>query len=138
MVPVTSPLATVSAGAMQGAGPGWLQAVGALAAVLALLLVSLRLLSRWHRPAGRDEAALVAVWPLGPRREIQLVRLRDEVHYVYRHESGLVVLSRQPWDSYRAATTQAPADSGPLQRLWRAVSGRADSDRHAVETPPVA
>lgn len=137
MVPVTPPLAAASVGVLQSTGPAWWQAVGALAVVLALLLVSLRLLSRWHRPAGRDEAALVAVWSLGPRREIQLVRLRDEVHYIYRHEGGLVVLSRQPWDSYRAATALAPDDAGPLQRLLRTITGRADSDRHAAEPPPL-
>ena len=137
MVPVTSPLAAASVGVLQGAGPSWWQAVGALAAVLALLLISMRLLSRWHRPAGRNEAALITVWPLGPRREIQLVRLRDEVHYIYRHEGGLVVLSRQPWDSYRAATALAADDAGPLQRFLRTITGRADSDRHAAEPPPV-
>lgn len=136
MQPVTLLLATIGSETLQNTGPSWWQAVGALVAVLALLLICLRLLSRWQRPPGRDEAALVAVWPLGPRREIQIVRLRDEVHYVYRHEGGLVVLDRESWDRYRTAKVTARPASGPWQRLLHTVSGRPDTAGHSCATPP--
>ena len=56
----------------------------AVLAVLALLVVFLKLLGRINRRMGGEEAGLEKVWPLGPRREIQVLRLGDEVHYIYR------------------------------------------------------
>jgi hypothetical protein len=103
---------------------GWWRAAGGLALVFGLLLVCLRLLRRWPRPRGAEAARLEAIWPLGPRREIHLVRLGDEIHYVYRNEQGLVLLRHEPWVDYRAAHAAKPVDSPRpawlklLRSLW--------------------
>jgi hypothetical protein len=129
---MTVPFAAVSGTALQSGGPSWWQVAGALAAVLALLFLTLRLLSRWHRTTAHDQAALLTVWPLGPRREIQIIRLYDEVHFVYRHEGGLVVLRREPWESYRTGVEASPDRNAPFQRLLRAVTGRGQRDDFAA------
>ena len=126
---VTLPLATAARLGLDGSGAlVWWQVVGALAAVLALLLVCLRLLGRLQiGPRSRD-AALVAVWPLGPRREIQLLRLGDQLHYIYRHESALVLLRQQSWAEYQ---DQLPSQPEP-QRWLGAIRDRLQPEQHAA------
>jgi hypothetical protein len=80
----------------------WWQAVGGTVAVFALLMVFLRLLGRWQRPPNRGNAALLDTWVLGPRREIQILRLHNEVHYIYRHEAALVLLQKEDLASFQA------------------------------------
>ncbi len=123
-----------------GAGFSWWQTLGGMAVVFALLLVCLKLLGRLHGSGGRAEAAVVTVWSLGPKREIQVVRLRDEVHYIYRHESGLVVLEHESYDEFRAAFPDAsrPAQQ-PLSQLTdklsRLLGGARSQDRAAAVAP---
>jgi len=77
-----------------GSGSGfniW-QSMGGLAVVFGLLLLCLKLLGRFNRQRSGGQAALLTVWPLGPKREIQILRLEDEVHYIYKHEGSLVLL----------------------------------------------
>ena len=88
MVPVTSPLAAASVGVLQGAGPSWWQAVGALAAVLALLLLSMRLLSRWHRPAGRKTLQGTAIRESGRPAGNPSSRVRPAVWMVTAAANG--------------------------------------------------
>ena len=106
------PLATAASTTWQAGDFSWWQAVGGTLAVFSLLLLCLRLLGRLHRPTAHRNAALLEVWNLGPRREIQIVRLRDQVHYIYRHESALVLLDRQEYNRYRDAQ---PSRSAPSQ-----------------------
>lgn len=84
---------------LSGGSPWW-QTIGGLLLVLGLLFVSLRLLGRFNRSRGGGQAAVLKVWPLGPRREIQVLRLFDTVHYVYRHDNGMVLLERQTLEAY--------------------------------------
>ena len=78
----------------EGASVSWWQSLGGLMAVLALLVVFLKLLGRVNRRMSGDQASVVKVWPLGPRREIQVLRLGEEVHFIYRHDGAMVLLRR--------------------------------------------
>lgn len=100
---MTAPhLATAFAsGPGMGSGFSWWQSLGGLIAVLALLVVFLKLLGRINRRMAGEEASLEKVWPLGPRREIQVLRLGDEVHYIYRHDGAMVLLRRQSLAEFR-------------------------------------
>lgn len=90
-----------------GGGSPWWQTIGGLLLVLGLLFLSLRLLGRFNRRRAGGQAAVLKVWPLGPRREIQVLRLFDTVHYVYRHDNGLVLLERQSLEAYEGGAEQA-------------------------------
>ncbi len=96
-----------------GMGSSWWQTIGGLLVVFGLLMLSLKLLGKFNRNRTRGNAALLAVWPLGPKREIQVLKLLDTVHYIYRHEGGLVELEQQPLAQYQAALREAAAtDAG--------------------------
>lgn len=105
------------AAALYGGGGGfsWWQAAGAMLVVLALLAVVLRLLARFQRPSGRGLAAVARVVPLGPRRELEVVRLRGRAHFVYRREGALVLLGDEPWEQYEAAESAEP----PREPAWK-------------------
>ncbi len=127
--------AAAGAAAYADAGFGWWRAVGGTLVVFALLVLFLRFLARWQGTGPRRLAGVVAVLPLGPRREIEVVRLRDRVHYVYRREGSLVALGEEPFaDWERAAADDAqlavPAAAGGwLARLRGAARGGRPSDR---------
>jgi hypothetical protein len=108
--------AAVMPGLDAGAGVSWWQTVGGLAAVFALLIVFLKFLGRFQKGARHERATLLAVWSLGPRREIQVLRLGDEVHYIYRHDGAMVLLrqeSHAAWLASGATTPAAPAGALP-------------------------
>lgn len=90
-------------------GMSWWQTLGGLVVVFGLLIVSLKLLGRWNRRTGGAESTLLTVWHLGPKREIQVLRLRDEVHYVYRHDGSMVVLRTEPLVDFERSKTAAAA-----------------------------
>ncbi|MFO7653889.1 MAG: flagellar biosynthetic protein FliO [Candidatus Krumholzibacteriia bacterium] len=102
-----------AAALLDTAGGGWWRAMAGMAVVFGLLVICLRLLRRWPGARGSGAARVEAIWPLGPRREIHVVRLGDEIHYVYRNEQGLALLRREPWEAYRAAR---PVETGPTGR----------------------
>lgn len=79
------------------------QALGGMAVVFGLLLLFLKLLGKLNRKGGTADTAVVAVWPLGPKREIQVLRLGDMVHYIYRHEGSMVVLKEESHDEFMVA-----------------------------------
>jgi flagellar biogenesis protein FliO len=124
-----------------GGGPAWWQTVGGMLVVFGLLVVCLRLLARFNRRGGAGQASLLAVWHLGPRREIQVLRLADEVHYVYRHDGAMVLLKQESWAEWQrsrpAAETAKTPETGagprmslPLAALPAALRARmADSGR---------
>jgi len=113
------PLGMASGPVLQTAGISWWQSLGGILAVFTLLLLCLRFLGRFHRGQKHHEASLLEVWPLGPRREIQVVRLRDTIHYIYRHEAALVLLDQENFASYRVThpgeTNRSP---GGLTKLF--------------------
>ena len=83
---------------LAGGGSPWWQTIGGLLAVFGLLLLSLKFLAKWNRRQGGSEATVLTVWPLGPKREIQVLRLGEEVHYIYRHDNAMVLLPK--WDPF--------------------------------------
>lgn len=102
-------------------GASWWQTLGGLAAVFALLLVCLKLLSRFNGRRGTGAARLLDVWHLAPRREIQVLRVGDEVSLVYRHDNAMVLLKQQNLADYEREHGRAPTVSGstPTTGTWR-------------------
>ena len=97
-------LAAMDPAALDTAGLGvgtWWRTIGGLTVVFGLLFMSLKLLSRYGRRGGAAQARLLTVWHLGPRREIQVLRLGDDVSYVYRHDNAMVLVKQESWDAYR-------------------------------------
>ncbi len=99
-------------------GVSWWQTIGGLLAVFGLLMISLKFLSKLNRRSGAGQADLLTVWPLGPKREIQVLRLDDEVHYIYRFENAMVLLKQEPLADFER-TRQAAKTEGAPQGLKR-------------------
>ena len=92
-------------------GFSWWQSLGGLVLVFGLLLLCMRLLGRLQRSTSPSPAKLLAVWSVGPKREIQVLRLADEVHYIYRHDGAMVLLKHEDlaaWQQSRAAGPDSP------------------------------
>ena len=107
--------ASLETAALSGGGGSWWRMIGGLIAVFALLFVCLKLLSRYGsgRP-GAPQARVLAVWHLGPRREVQVLRLGEEVSYLYRHDNAMVLLRQEAWEEYRRQHGEAaPAVTNP-------------------------
>ncbi len=105
-------LASMSGGAFTAdAGMSWWQTLGGLAVVFGLLLVSLKLLGRWNRRTGAAETSMLTVWHLGPKKEIQVLRLEDQVHYIYRHDGAMVVLQTKRLVDFETERNNVPAES---------------------------
>jgi flagellar biogenesis protein FliO len=95
--------AAVDPGSLPMAGHGSLwQAFGGMAVVFGLLMLFLKFLGRMNRHGGNKETQLLTVWHLGPKREIQILRLGEMVHYIYRHEGSMVVLKETSHAEYLA------------------------------------
>jgi flagellar biogenesis protein FliO len=111
---------------METPGVPWWQVLGGLAAVFGLLIVFLKFLARLPQAGGNARAGLLAVWAVGPRREVQVLRLQDEVHYLYRHDNALVHLRTEPLAVWQANQPHAePTRVGPLSaRLRDMLQGR--------------
>jgi|GEM_PF-1869468 len=110
-----APLATVMTGEALSGGSGfslW-QTLGGLVAVFSLLVVALKLLGRFNRRSGSAEAGLLTVWHLGPRREIQVLRMGDDVHYIYRHDGAMVLLGQDTLAAWEAAKSQRSQSGNP-------------------------
>ncbi|MEZ4388749.1 MAG: hypothetical protein R3D98_14495 [Candidatus Krumholzibacteriia bacterium] len=91
-----------------GAGlPSFWQVGAALVTVLALLVLALKLLGRCQRRPGAEQARLLQVRRLGPRRELEVLLVDDEVYTIYRHDGGLAVLKHEPEASYAARRPEA-------------------------------
>lgn len=111
--------------ALSGGGSWW-RMIGGLAVVFGLLFLCLKLLTRLGPSrGGATQARVLAVWHLGPRREIQVLRLGEEVSYVYRHENSMVLLRQEPWEEYRRQHGDTPiVPAGPLAAMPAALAGR--------------
>lgn len=110
---VTVLLAAIEPGSLDAAalsgGGSWWRMIGGLAVVFGLLLLCLKLVTRYGSGRqGAPQARLLTVWHLGPRREVQVLRLGDEVSYLYRHENAMVLLRQEAWEDYRRQHGEAP------------------------------
>ena len=116
-------LANMSPGAFTAdTGMSWWQTLGGLAVVFGLLLVSLKLLGRWNRRTGASESSLLTVWHLGPKKDIQVLRLEDQVHYIYRHDGAMVVLQTErlaDYDGKRESVSAGSSGAGWRDNLTR-------------------
>jgi hypothetical protein len=109
-------------------GPSYWQVAAALVAVLGLLVAVLRLLQRWQgRVAGNAEVRLVSVRRLGPRRELQVLRVGARIHTIYRHESAMVLLASEDAADHAdgGAEGEASATAPGLARRVRALVAAA-------------
>ncbi|NCQ34781.1 hypothetical protein GW813_06835 [bacterium] len=105
-------------------GVSWWQTIGGLLVVFSLLLLSLRLLGRFNKRRAVGDAALLKVWQLGPKREIQVLRLFDTVHYIYCHDGGMVQLQQQSLAAFEESGTLAVEHGeGDKKRFLGAASG---------------
>jgi hypothetical protein len=103
MIPASAIVLASAGASWQAGGFSWWQTIGAMLAVFALLILVLRWLGRWQGGAGNGPASLLAVMPLGHRREVQVLRLNNEVHYIYRYEGALLLLGKETYADYQAA-----------------------------------
>ena len=78
------------------------QTLGGLILVFGLLILCLKLLGKWNRRSAQGETSLLTVWALGPKREIQVLRLGSAVHYIYRHEGSMVLLKQESLEDWAA------------------------------------
>lgn len=99
-----------------GSGFNIWQSLGGLAVVFGLLLLCLKLLGRFNRQRAGGQAAMLTVWPLGPKREIQVLRLEDEVHYIYKHDGAMVLLKQESFAAWeRSRAQESPSASVPTK-----------------------
>lgn len=107
-------LATAEAGPTFATGGNpWWQTLGGLLVVFGLLILALKFLGKWNRRQGGGQAQVLTVWPLGPKREIQVLRLGDDVHYIYRHDNAMVLLKQEDFASYEADRQAGESLAGP-------------------------
>ncbi len=102
-----------------GNGFSWWQAVGAMLLVFALLILVLRVLARFQRQPAGGLASVARVVPLGPRRELEVVRLRDRAHFIYRRDGNLVLLGDEPWADYEAGLESETDSVHPWKRFFQ-------------------
>jgi flagellar biogenesis protein FliO len=107
-------LAELDTSQFQG-GMSWWQTMGGLLAVFGLLFLTLKFLGKVNSGrTGSNQAAILTVWNLGPKREIQVLKLGEEVHYIYRHDGAMVPLKMQDladWNRELAEIGEAKAQS---------------------------
>lgn len=115
--------AAVNAENFGGASTGsiW-QAIGGMAVVFGLLLLFMKLLGKLNKRGGSSDTSVVAVWHLGPKREIQVLRLGDMVHYIYRHEGSMVVLKEESYEEFHAEHKKDNQDDQSLMP-WKKILG---------------
>ncbi len=119
--------AAVDAGNLTGGGQGSLwQAFAGMAVVFGLLMLFLRLLGRLNKARGSVDSSLVAVWPMGPKREIQVLRLGDNVHYIYRYDGSMVVLKDEPLAEFMVNHKNENED-GEDMTTWKKLLGKKAS-----------
>ncbi len=118
MIATTTFLGAIGSGAfVADSGISWWQTVGGLVAVFGLLLLSMKLLGKWNRRSSGSDSSLLTVWHLGPKREIQVLRLGDQVHYIYRHDGSMVVLQTEPLVEFESK--RADQGSASSRANWR-------------------
>jgi flagellar biogenesis protein FliO len=108
-------------------GPSYWQVGLAMAAVLGLLIATLKFLQRWQQGTAQDDGVqLVSVRRLGPKRELQTLRVGDQVHTVYRHDGAMVLLQTAAWQPAVAPGQDGVADRAVgLTRTLRTLAAAA-------------
>ena len=117
----TTPLNEALAG---GGGFNMWQSLGGLILVFGLLVVSLKLLGRLNRRQNQGQAGVLAVWSLGPKREVQVLRLGQVVHYIYRHDGAMVLLKEetlQQWETQQESGTREPVKASRVGQFLQAL-----------------
>lgn len=112
------------------------QVAGALLTVLGLLVVALKVLNRFQRQRGNDRTRLLQVRRLGPKRELEILQVDDQVFTLYRHDGGLVVLRCEDLAAHGARLTEeAPGPAATvIGRKLRAMAAAAGTGAR----PPTA
>ena len=105
-----------------GSSVSWWQTVGGLVVVFGLLVVSLKMLGKWNKRSGNAESSLLTIWHLGPKKEIQVLRLEDQVHYIYRHDGAMVVLQTERLADFESKQDQP--GTGKTIGNWRGTFSR--------------
>ena len=114
-------------GASTGAMPSFWQVAAALVAVLGLLVLALKALRRLQPHGAGDHARLLQVRRLGPKRDLEVLRVDDEVYTIYRHDGGLVLLRREAcarWDARQAGSPGGARGACPRSASARPGRGR--------------
>jgi len=73
---------------------------GGMAVVFGLLMLFMKLLGKINKRGGKSDSTILTIWHLGPKREIQVLRLGDQVHYIYRHDGSMVILKEESYEQY--------------------------------------
>ena len=84
-------------------GPPWWQVLGAFLVVTGLLLVTMRLLSRWQGRSVGGDFKVISVANLGPRRAVESLRYGEEVLIIYRSEGAMILVDRKPFEEVEVA-----------------------------------
>lgn len=105
-------------------GGSWWQAVGGLTVVFGLLILFLKLMGKINKRGNQVDTSLVAVWHLGPKREIQVLRLGDMVHYIYRHDGSMVVLKEESHAEFLAVHGKQTNPAQPPANWKNLLGGR--------------
>ncbi len=116
----TSTLDTSSL-SMNSQGSVW-QALAGMAVVFGLLMLFMKLLGRFNKSRSTADSSIVAVWHLGPKREIQVLRLGENVHYIYRYDGSMVVLKEEPLAVF-SANHKKEQEEGDNHAPWKKLLG---------------
>ncbi len=107
-------------------GPSLWQVGAALAAVLGLVVVAMKGLQRLQGlSGGEDDVRLLSVRRLGPRREVQRLRVGEAVHTIYRHDGAMVVLAQEPWRETVVPAAPVAGGTGSAGQRLRALAAAA-------------
>jgi len=123
-------------------GGSFLQAGAALVAVLSLLILCLKLMQRFQsRQGGDDRVKMLSMHRLGPKRDLQELRVGDEVYTLYRQEGAMVVLKTQDHEVWELTRAQDVKPVGPaasaanLGRRLMALAASAGGQVQKQHTP---
>jgi len=87
-------------------GTSWWRLIGSFLLVAGMLVMTLKLLTRWQTGRAPGEFRLLEVSPLGPKRSVERLRYRDEELVIYRSDGAMLLVDRQP------APPEPPAGNG--------------------------
>jgi len=124
-------------GATGGSMPSFWQVGAAMVTVLALLILALKFLGRLQNGRGaQDSVRLLKVRRLGPKRDLETLRVDDEVFTIYRHDGGMVLLRRESHVDYverEPVVTPDTAVAGLGRKLMAMAASAGGSSRPAED-----
>ena len=88
--------------------PPWWQILGAFLLVIALLFLFLRLLNRMQAGHAAHNSGLLENHNLGSGRRVEVVRFREGVYTIYRHDTAAVLLDKSDSESYEPPEPKHP------------------------------